>query len=313
MSETLTSRTPLPDLRIRAFRGIGELTIPRLGRVTLLAGRNGVGKTTVLDAVRLYAARGRRIALARLVERREGLSAAPDGRGRTASPLDFGTLFHGRDRSRAGTIRIGPVDAGHTLEIEAKPGTRAFSSAVAEALGSYGAQLLEISFSGQTETLLTGEFNEGYLNNPSVLGHGSFNDGSSFPAAAKCESVGPESLTTEEAARLWDNIALTEQEDLAVSALNLVQAEEVARVAMLGGGRGSRGGRRIAVRLKGHDKPVSLQSLGDGAVRLFGIALALANSGDGFLVIDEAENGIHGPRFMRGSQRENDPARWGWP
>ena len=160
--------------------------------------------------------------------------------------------------------------------------------------------------------MLTGEFNEGYLNNPSVLGHGSFNDGSSFPAAAKCESVGPESLTTEEAARLWDNIALTEQEDLAVSALNLVHAEEVARVAMLGGGRGSRGGRRIAVRLKGHDKPVSLQSLGDGAVRLFGIALALANSGDGFLVIDEAENGIHGPRFMRGSQRENDPARWGW-
>lgn len=146
MSETLTSRTPLPDLRIRAFRGIGELTIPRLGRVTLLAGRNGVGKTTVLDAVRLYAARGRRIALARLVERREGLSAAPDGRGRTASPLDFGTLFHGRDRSRAGTIRIGPVDAGHTLEIEAKPGTRAFSSAVAEALGSYGAQLRRSPF-----------------------------------------------------------------------------------------------------------------------------------------------------------------------
>lgn len=47
----------LPQLLIRGFRGIAELLIPRLGRVTLLAGKNGVGKTTVLDAVRVYAAR----------------------------------------------------------------------------------------------------------------------------------------------------------------------------------------------------------------------------------------------------------------
>ena len=30
--------------RIRAFRGIGELTMPRLGLVTLIAGRNDVGR-----------------------------------------------------------------------------------------------------------------------------------------------------------------------------------------------------------------------------------------------------------------------------
>ena len=47
------------------------------------------------------------------------------------------------------------------------------------------------------------------------------------------------------------------------------------------------------VRLKGHDRPIPLRSLGDGALRLFGVALALANSRDGFLLIDEAENGIH--------------------
>ena len=56
---TDTSRLHLPDLTIKGFRGIDELSIPRLGRVTLLAGKNSVGKTTVLDAVRVYAARGR--------------------------------------------------------------------------------------------------------------------------------------------------------------------------------------------------------------------------------------------------------------
>ena len=36
-----------------------------------------------------------------------------------------------------------------------------------------------------------------------------------------------------------------------------------------------------------------MKSLGDGALRLFGVALVLINSQDGFLLIDEAENGIH--------------------
>ena len=52
----------LQSLSIEGFRGIKELSIPRLGRATLLAGRNGVGKTTVLAAVRGYASRARRAA-----------------------------------------------------------------------------------------------------------------------------------------------------------------------------------------------------------------------------------------------------------
>ena len=79
----------LSDLQIRGFRGVGELTIPRLGRVTLFAGRNGVGKTTVLDAVRLYAARGHRYAL-------DPAHRAPRGPGQTAA----------RRGRRSGTARF---------------------------------------------------------------------------------------------------------------------------------------------------------------------------------------------------------------
>ena len=49
----------LPDLTIKGFRGIKSLSLPRLGRVTLLAGKNGVGKTTLLEAVSIFASRGR--------------------------------------------------------------------------------------------------------------------------------------------------------------------------------------------------------------------------------------------------------------
>lgn len=295
MTEQPSQKAPqLPDLQIRGFRGIGELTVPRLGRVTLFAGRNGVGKTTVLDAIRLYAARGHRLALAQLVERREGLPPALYGHDRPLAPLDFGALFHSRNGNAANTIRIGPTDPARTLLIETKSRTGGIPSGAASEVGSPSrAQILETSFLGQTDKFFTAEFNKAYVGDPSIARHADFSDRHDFPPAAKCESVGPESLTSEDAARLWDNIALTEHEDLAVSALNLVLSDEVERVAMLGGGRGRQDRRRVAVRLKRGDSPVSLRSLGDGAVRLFGIALALANAHGGFLLIDEAENGIH--------------------
>ena len=69
--------------------------------------------------------------------------------------------------------------------------------------------------------------------------------------------------------------------------------ERVRGVAVVGENHRPRGYGRTIVRLEGHSHPVPLKSLGDGAVRLFGVALALANSRNGFLVIDEAENGIH--------------------
>ena len=80
-----------------------------------------------------------------------------------------------------------------------------------------------------------------------------------------------------------------------VKALNLIYSDSVERVAMIGDDIGPRSsvGRRPVVKLRDETRPVPLRSLGDGAVRLFGVALALANSKDGFLLVDEAENGIH--------------------
>ena len=96
-------------------------------------------------------------------------------------------------------------------------------------------------------------------------------------------------------ARLWDGVALTDDEERSVSALQLVLGTEVERVAVVGDDvtYPRRSGRRAVVRLRDQHRPVPLRSLGDGALRLFGTALALANSRGGFLLIDEAENGIH--------------------
>ena len=86
----------LPDLVIRGFRGIDDLTIPRLGRVTLLAGKNGVGKTTVLDAVRVFASRaGTRLLRDLLVDTEERLRAADRRIGGMYIEPDWGRCSSG--------------------------------------------------------------------------------------------------------------------------------------------------------------------------------------------------------------------------
>ena len=77
--------------------------------------------------------------------------------------------------------------------------------------------------------------------------------------------------------------------------IGLIYGAEVDRIGVIGDdvreGEGDR--LRGIVRLKSYERPVPLRSLGEGAQRLFDVGLGLANSRDGFLLIDEAENGIH--------------------
>ena len=108
----------LPDLYIEGFRGIDKLSIPRLGRVTLLAGKNSVGKTTVLDATRVYAARGRSSALRELLEGRDEFSQDVDEDGDTVIMPDLSALFHGWNISKDSCVKIGPSNKDAQLRIE---------------------------------------------------------------------------------------------------------------------------------------------------------------------------------------------------
>lgn len=290
----------LPSLSIKGFRGIKELSIERLGRVTLLAGKNSVGKTTVLDAVRVYAARGRHEILSDMLESREELSAATDEDGESVEAPDFAALFHGRDASGS-CISIGPKSDTDQLQIE----WTTLSDEQAYRLEKFRhgpitnghIQTLKIVFQDAEQVLplfisipklATDKRTYLYVRRRLL-------DEAEWPSPIGCHSLGPGLLGNNEIAQFWDAIALTDDEDRAVQALKLILGNEVNRAAVIGDdkARSKRSGRRVVVKLQGQARPVSLRSLGDGALRLFGVALAQANSRDGFLLIDEVENGIH--------------------
>ena len=300
-----SDRLHLADLSIKGFRGIGSLDISRLGRVTLLAGKNGVGKTTVLEACRLYAARGRYSALSELANKHEEYTAATNRDGAKSLRPNLVGLFHGRDVSRNARIEIGPenrTNAGR-LRIEiAQPNEihpTMLDDSILESLPDGDLRILTIAFEdGERAIPLLFAKGESAADTatrwPQREGWYSIRQDDLSPGSV-CVSLGPGLLGNDEVAKFWDSITLTDDEDRAVEALRMGLGEAVQRVAMIGeeGNRLRGHGRRVIVKLGGHGRPVPLKSLGDGATRLFGVAVALANSRNGFLLLDEAENGIH--------------------
>ena len=116
--ERLDDQLHLPSLSIKGFRGIKELSIERLGRVTLLAGKNSVGKTTVLDAVRVYAARGRHSVLSDVLEGHGEVATMTDTDGRESVGPHLEALFYGRDASQGSFFSIGPNNDSDQLRVE---------------------------------------------------------------------------------------------------------------------------------------------------------------------------------------------------
>ena len=291
----------LDSLVIEGFRGIDLLEIPRLGRVTLIAGKNGIGKTTVLEAVRVYAAGGRYSALAKLLNDREEVSTPNDEAdieevGRPYGP-DLSALFYGRDLTRDARFSIGPYS--EQLVVRTIPISEAeeeIQDRVFRIFGDEGAPMIQVHFRGKRASIpwmspsdfsLASGVRRRMLQDS--LGR---ENGSLYPTMV-CESFGPDRPTSRDIARLWSEVALTPDEDIAARAVGMVMGKPVNRVSVLTM-QSSRSAKPTAIaRLEDSAYPVPLRSLGDGAVRLFTLVLAIANSKNGFLLIDEAENGLH--------------------
>ena len=294
----MTSRLHLPALSIEGFRGIGALKLPEIGRVTLLTGQNGVGKTTVLDAIRCYASRGEPRVLVDLVADREEFVAGYDEDGDVVQYPNFESLFRddGPHTRAANTpllrIRSSPVRHDLTVRlVDAEEDTESPELLPPEAspkdclveVGKHKRKFAAnpMRFSPRRKGLA-----RPFLRRPSR---------DSWIPPIQLESLGPGLLPNDDAARLWDNVTLTKAENIAIDALRLVVGETLERIAVVADEFNpfSSGRRRFVAKLSSSSVPVPLKRLGDGANRLLTIALALANCNNGILLIDEVENGIH--------------------
>lgn len=261
----------LPSLEIQNFRAFQHLAVRRLARVNLVVGKNNAGKTSLLEALWLYAHRGAWSAIWDVVEWRDEGKRSDGIRSVTTADVQaqsYEQLFFGRPSlgTSPEAIRIGPANnpdvaiaisvawSGNQKQPRVVSGLAVRQGAGAEVIYPFGQQ------------------------------HTQLRNGTKLIAAQFVDTNG---LQKGEIARLWDAITLTDREDDVVRALQIV-APGVVRVNVL-----AEQERAVIVRLRGSNNQARLRSLGEGMNRMFGIILALINAADGMLLVDEVENGLH--------------------
>ncbi len=279
----------LNSLEVRNFRTFRDLKIEHLGRINLLVGKNNVGKTSLLEAIRLYASRASTPAFIW-----EIMSARYEAKHPFVNVRDMLAalkyLFHGREDIKPGLqpIQIGPINSpSETLSIaidwsvtETRNGT--VHTRPLEPGEDYTSDNLAPRFTIQAAgTALS------YPIDPSLPQGILRLNSNEIP----CVFTSANGLSGQRLTELWDSIALTKLETDVLTALRLI-APGVADLNFVSTPLSGR--ERIpVVRLVDNDEPLPLYSLGDGMLRALGISLALVNAKDGILLIDEFENGLY--------------------
>ena len=296
------SELHFPDLHIQGFRGIKDLAIPHLGRVTLITGKNNTGKSSFLEALRLHTENASPWTIYSILAFREeqfrGINEA-DFSHDPESMLSISSLFHGFPQylEDFGTIVISTRSVSRLLELKMRvasfierpdsDGNRTLITGQLPLLSVNESTLALVTNTGQGEQVwpLDGLFQYTHGRRPSV-------SRASERARMPCivvSSYGRES--TAMLGPLWDEVSLTEHEKDVIEALRIIDSS-ISAISMIGGAGASRE-RRAIVRSDRILRPVPLRSFGDGMNRLFAIILSLVNARGGLLLIDEFENGLH--------------------
>lgn len=278
MTETapIKSKLVLDSLEVKNFRAFRHLQIPRLGRVNLITGKNNVGKSSFLEALLLFARRGSPESLWQILRYRGqaiGNSFNETDKGGLIDGIK--DLFHGASMSSINShaplsFSIATMPLGY-FEIALQWIQR---EDVSYHLG------VEVVIPGRRTlyeiSRITDAQNRLYLESD---------------ASVQCRLISADGLDKMQISSLWDEIALTPLQDELLTALRLIEKNTLN--VNLKGDSGIGLGRTPYVQLVSQNEPKPLRLLGDGMNRLFGMTLGLVNARDGFLLVDEIENGLH--------------------
>ena len=282
---------PVPDLQIRGFRGIDSLDIPRFTQVTLIAGLNGIGKTTVLEALEVLASRGSGAVLTGILVKRREQGQAIDVQGRQVTVLDWESLFYGRSPNEDDVISICAKGSEESLRISVATPEDIEDDGAERVLGELDPEIaiLKASMNGARKYVpMIAERGRPFLwrrrRPPFEAG---------YPAELQYETLGPDVLRDGQLASMWDDIALSPELREVTTSVSKMYGRQISVIAMTGDEGRSSPGRRAMVRLDEGSRPVPLKSLGDGAMRITGNLMAVSRSDTSLVLVDEIENGVH--------------------
>lgn len=306
----------LKNLRIKNFRLFENLEFDRLGRINLLVGRNNSGKSTVLEALRIYATVGSPQLLKELLESHD-----------ETGPLWFEGFFPDTSSPKEGktTISIGSLDSEDYLTMKYTYFVLEDPSTVDhdDAEKSLSRRLLsrrkievdyhEVSkYSGVRQAFKI-EATNSRLQTPTVrdqltppgvftvwVDYRAFDENDYVVGDDWLEEhnvtipyryVPTHLLPNSVLRKLWNEVSATSASKHVIEALQLIEPKvegltfkPVKKNNVV---------EEVPFINVGNDRLVPLKRLGEGISRLLQLVLSLTNVRGGFLFIDEFENGLH--------------------
>lgn len=292
----------LESLQIKNFRMLEDFSVEKLGHVNLIVGKNNSGKSTVLEALRIYAANANQHILTVLAQARGEKYDLQENDDFQEYP--FEDFFTGRKISRDFKISIG--DVGRVLELRMGFLIEKYIEKNIDG-ESIQTRRLEISFERNDDSLLEAKETLVVLKNGEIIDRISFRERRPLGLFSKegklslpCSFVPTRAIAMDELAADWDKIVFTDDEDTVKTSLKMIDPDVLDltfvenKYADTKYSNRLNMSRRVAVvKIKDQSRRVALSSLGDGMTRVFQIALKIFSAKDGFLLIDEFENGLH--------------------
>ncbi len=274
----------LHSLEIRNYRNLRHLTIEKLGRVNLLVGKNNTGKTSVLEAVYLWANYGRFDKIYEILEARDGLLESGSEDQYLRSQALLASLF---------TNRVTNTREDSVQMIFCKEESKSILELSLRFIENKNNDLVNGHITPKRKLVFEvyNDLETSFIEPSAILDFQKRSDFSgNQPRDIKNEFVRSNEIRNDNIGTLFDEIVTTDWEDEVVNALKIVDSR-IFKLAFLTDTLSRK--RYPVVRLEGSIDRLPLRSMGDGINRILTIILAMVNCENGYLLIDEFENGLH--------------------
>lgn len=278
-------------IEVKNYRMFYDVTIDGLSGVNLFAGKNNIGKSSLLELIFLHNNKFSQDAIYKVLLEREELLFR-DMKSNSINPIRHLFYNHLKDLSCSklsikSNLNETTIEVGKSLKINAL---------------NDNLQNLKTRFVTENEDMafiITSKENEMPEQRTDIPYYSIFSDPLDYVRYRSRRinnntntlNIPSYCVTFDSLALLWDKISLSNYEKHIIEALRIID-KRVCNIGMIQQSPDS--SRRIPiVKLDGSDEVLTLKSLGDGMGRIFQIILSLVNCKDGVLLIDEFENGLH--------------------